>query len=364
MHSSIIAIATALPEFSVSTDTLVSHAKRFSCRNGKQERVLEELYRKTNINSRHSVLNSADYGKESERMFPLPVNEKDLGPGTAARMRCYEKESIPLATAASASVIQKAGIDARQITHLVTVSCTGFFAPGFDVALIDQLALSRRVERTHVGFMGCHGALNGIRVSNMIAKAEPGSTVLLCATELCTLHFNYEWNANAILANSLFADGAASLLCTNTKTTQKPICNIIDSASMLVPNTTDAMSWQIGDHGFHMHLSSQIPEIIDECLLAFIEQWLSQNGMKANDIANWAVHPGGPRILDAVERSLGLREDALAQSRLVLSECGNMSSPTVLFILERLKLSGMSGPTVMLGFGPGLTIEATLLELL
>lgn len=364
MSSSIIAIGTALPQFSASTDVLISHAKKFSCKNVRQEKVLEELYRRTNIASRHSVLNSIDYGPESQRMFPAPVSEKDMGPSTASRMRCYEKESIPLALAASEAALLKAEITAEQITHLVTVSCTGFFAPGFDVALLDSLRLSQRVERTHVGFMGCHGALNGLRLANLISKAEPHSMVLLCATELCTLHFNYGWNADSILANSLFADGAASLICTATQITKPPFCNIIDSGSTLVPDTKEMMSWQIGDNGFNMHLSSQIPEVIHQHLPGFLGQWLSQNNISVDDVSNWAVHPGGPRILDAVGDSLNLCSGALEQSRIVLSECGNMSSPTVLFILERLKASRASGLTVLLGFGPGLTIEATLLELL
>lgn len=286
-------------------------------------------------------------------------------------MERYETESLPLALAAAAKALEDAQIEATQVTHLVTISCTGFFAPGFDIQLINTLPLRRTVERTHVGYMGCHGALNGLRVAKMIVEADPSAIVLLCTMELCSLHFQYGWKTDHLVANSLFADGAAALVISADGTVASPDgimtggtsngWQVAATGSYVVPDTTDAMRWKIGDNGFQMHLSSQVPNMIEQVLPEYLRTWLMKNGTSIDQIEHWAVHPGGPRILDAVENCLGLSSQALSPSRAILAECGNMSSPTVLFILQRLRTLDLVGTTVVLGFGPGLTIEATLL---
>jgi predicted naringenin-chalcone synthase len=284
-----------------------------------------------------------------------------------------------LALRASTAALAAARCEPETITHLVTVSCTGFFAPGIDVALIEGLGLPRTVERIHVGFMGCHGAINGLQAADAIVRARPESRVLLCAVELCSLHYCFEWEPSRAVGNAVFADGAAALVieagpatttdgAASTNGARAPgIANsaaprwrIAATGSCLIPSSTEDMTWRIGDRGFEMYLSSSVPGVIKEHLRPWLEAWLAQQGVSIESVGSWAVHPGGPRILSAVEEALGLPRSATAMSREILATCGNMSSPTVLFIIERLQAAGAPRPCVALGFGPGLTAEAAL----
>lgn len=360
MAVGILGLGTALPGSVISTQQFIDHAKRFSCQSPKQERVLEELYRRTEISSRASVLASYAYGTTGDAVFRSPAHPEDRGAGTSERMTCYERESAPLAIAAAERALLISGLDRSTITHTVTVSCTGFYAPGFDIELIQDLGLPPETQRTHVGFMGCHGAMNGLRAAAAYANSDPNARVLLCASELCSLHFQYGWSTDKLVANSLFSDGAAALVIGQSNSSSQ--LTHVDSSSVLIPNTRDMMRWRIGDHGFEMHLSTGVPDVVSSHLPQWIDAWLFKNGLKRAEIEGWAVHPGGPRILDAVQDCLQLGDDALKFSRAILAECGNMSSPTVLFILERILSVGVKGPMVVLGFGPGLTVEAALLR--
>ena len=273
----------------------------------------------------------------------------------------YQNEAAPLAIGASHKAFEEAGVQPDRVTHLVTVSCSGFSAPGFDVALIKALQLQSNVARTHIGFMGCHGALNGLRVAKAFIEADSSACVLLCAVELCSLHQQYGWDPEQIVANSLFADGAAAVVCVGETYRDDSIWRVAASGAAIVPDSEDAMSWRIGDHGFEMTLSARVPELIQHELRPWLESWLEENGLTISTVGAWAIHPGGPRILGAFGDATGLDRPNLAASYQTLAEYGNMSSPTVLFILERLRRANALRPCVALGFGPGLAIEATLL---
>jgi predicted naringenin-chalcone synthase len=358
MTSSIIGLGTALPDNLVSQIESYQLAKHLCCQTDKQERVLEQVYKKSGVHTRSTVLPADVEHQRTTNFFHPPSTACDTGPSTAARMALYEQQVGPLATNACRAALFQADIGLEKITHLVTVSCTGFFAPGFDLQLFKTLNLNPTVRRTHIGFMGCHGSLNALRVANGYCAENPNNVVLVCATELCGLHFQYGWSKEILISNALFADGSAALLMTNDCAD----IHYTDAASYVVPDSEDAMSWRIGDSGFVMTLASNVPELIETNLPPFMQAWLGANGLGVNDIQGWAVHPGGPRILDAVEDSLQLQAEALSASREILSECGNMSSPTVLFILQRLLSVGNKLPCVVLGFGPGLTIEAALIR--
>jgi predicted naringenin-chalcone synthase len=279
------------------------------------------------------------------------------GPTTAERMAVYAREAPPLALAAAQNSFQSAVIAPGEITHLVTVSCTGFHAPGIDASLIRALKLSSDVQRTHVGFMGCHGAINGLRVAAAIAAAKPTARVLLVAVELSSLHYYYGADPGKVIANALFADGAAAAIITG----QPAGMRILATGSHLIPDSEREMAWVIGDHGFTMTLTKQIPKLISAHLRSWLEPWLAQQGHPLETIRDWAVHPGGPKILDAVQEALALPDQALAASRDTLARYGNMSSPTVLFILHQLRKQSESGVALLLGFGPGLIAEVGLL---
>lgn len=290
----------------------------------------------------------------------LPTTANDgFGPSTGERMRRYAEEAGPLAWQASVKALAEAAWRAESITHLVTVSCTGFGAPGVDLALINGLGLRPTVQRTHVGFMGCHGALNGLRVANAFASADPSSRVLMCAVELCSLHYYYGSAADKLVANAIFADGAAAVVGANAE--QAPgYPTLRASGSCLIPDSAEEMCWRIGENGFEMTLTRKVPGLIARHLRPWLESWLDDNGLSLGDVESWAVHPGGPKIVSAVDESLGLSNDALAVSRAVMTDYGNMSSPTVLFVLDRLRKQNAPRPCIALGFGPGLVAEAAL----
>jgi predicted naringenin-chalcone synthase len=182
---------------------------------------------------------------------------------------------------------------------------------------------------------------------------------LLVAVELCSLHYQYDWSPERIIANALFSDGAAAVIVTSQEMSGP---RVVSTFSQIVPNTLEAMSWRIGDHGFRMTLSPKLPALVEEHTGSALQGWLAKNGLACSEIDGWAIHPGGPKVLDAAASALGLDRASLAASRRVLAECGNMSSPTVLFVLDELQKLGRRGRCVLLGFGPGLTIEAALLE--
>jgi predicted naringenin-chalcone synthase len=277
-------------------------------------------------------------------------------------MEVYRAEAVPLALRASRIALGQSGLAAGEVTHLVTVSCTGFAAPGVDFELIRGLGLRPTTERTHVGFMGCHGALNGLRVARALTGADPSARVLLCAVELCGLHYHYGWDPQKIVANAIFADGAAAVAGGPADSAPAGAWRVAANGSCLLPDSLNAMSWTVGDHGFEMTLSKAVPGLIREHLRPWLEGWLASAGLRLADVASWAIHPGGPKIIDAAQHALGLGDADTADAREVFAEHGNMSSPTVLFILDRLRRGGAGRPCVALGFGPGLNAEAALLR--
>jgi predicted naringenin-chalcone synthase len=337
---------------------------------GDAARRVEILYRRTGVASRGSVLLSELDGKADASglgRFYRPGSDPDnaLGPTTAARMAHYEAHAPALAETACRAAIVNANassglLQPGALTHLVVVSCTGFFAPGLDYALIQSLGLSPDIQRFCIGFMGCHGGFNGLQLASALAEADPSARVLLCCTELCSLHFQYSLDPGQITANALFGDGAGAAVIGKAKSKAPRIGAM---ASRLLGGGKDEMSWIIGDHGFRMHLSARVPGLIRGGLRPWLEPWLLEQGLKLTDIAAWAVHPGGPRILTAVTQALDLHDGALMPSLTVLREHGNMSSATIWFIIERLRMAGTTGPCVLLGFGPGLVAEAALVRL-
>lgn len=361
----------------MSQASAADFAFRTCCQTDEQARVLKVIYRKAGVANRYTVLPHAyttNFVEEAgEGGLAVAVGH---GPTTAERMQLYEEHSGPLALSAAAGALAQASTAPGEITHLVTVSCTGFYAPGIDVELIRGLGLSPAVERVHVGFMGCHGAINGMRTARGLAAADPAARVLLVAVELCSLHYRFQWDPEHFMGNSLFADGAAAFVAGNVEgqnlngtcaasaagpaAADSPALSIAATGSCVLADSSEAIGWKIGDHGFEMTLSARVPDIIKAGLRPWLDEWLARSGLTVAEVGAWAVHPGGPRILSAVEDSLQLGPVA-SVSREVLSEMGNMSSPTVLFIVDRLRRRNAPRPYVALAFGPGLTAEAALL---
>ncbi len=350
MSLHVLGLGTALPHTRMDRADAERLARKLAGYDDGRARVAAALYRRSGVRTRHVILDP--HGG-------APLRPAADGPpaGTGARMAAYDTAAPALAARAAAAALHEAGLLPQRITHLVTVSCTGAAAPGVDIALLRTLHLRADCQRTHVGFMGCHGALAGLRVARAFAEADPQAVVLLVAVELCSLHFHHGWDEGQVVANALFADGAAALV---GSAAPGPGWTLAASGSCLLPEGAEDMNWTIGDHGFRMTLSPRVPEIVARHLPAWLAAWLDGQGLALRDIGSWAVHPGGPRVLSAVELSLGLPRGATDVSRAVLSEHGNMSSPTVLFVLQRLRAAGAPRPALALSFGPGLVVEAAL----
>jgi len=347
MGLGILGLGTAVPARSVGQDVSAAWTQEVLARKGGRSRLIGAIFRRAGIEKRHSVL--LEGAPPRQAFFPPALGELDAGPTTRARMERYERDALPIALKAARRALR----DRDGITHLVTASCSGFRAPGVDIGLIEGLGLAATTERTHVGFMGCHGAFNALRVARAFAESDPAARVLVCAVELCSLHYQYGLDAATLVANGLFADGAAAVVASGASAGW----NLVANGSAILPGSKSMMSWEIGDHGFAMGLSGLVPDVIRAHLRPWLDDWLAGHGVSVDAVRSWAVHPGGPRILGAVEESLGVQ---LAESRAVLRDFGNMSSPTILFVLERLRRARAPLPCVALGFGPGLTAEAML----
>lgn len=362
MTAILAGIGLATPEHSIQQSDAAEHALRVCVASDQNRRLAPSFYAHSGVNKRHSVLlESSTNGEPASQSFYQPsVQDQPYGPSTGQRMAAYRASASDLAEQAAERALDQASVGAEEITHLVFVTCSGFDAPGVDIALINRLGIRKTVARTNVGFMGCHGALNGLRVAKAYCESDKSARVLLVAVELCSLHYQYDWTPERIIANSLFADGAAAVVVTADPRSDGPA--VEDSFAEIVPESLHAMSWAIGDHGFEMTLSPDVPHLIRDQTRGPLERWLRGRGLGLDQVAGWAIHPGGPRILDAAAEALGVPQDALGASRAVLADCGNMSSPTVFFVLEALLSAGGTLPCVMLGFGPGLAIEAALLR--
>jgi len=344
-------VATAVPAndfhavFARFADTLLADKPR-------RKDAFARMSARSGIEHRYSVL-SAAYGAGRGGLDGSGFYVAGRFPGTAERMRVFAAHAPDLAVEA----VERLGLgeERRRITHLVVTCCTGFSAPGVDFEIIERCGLPRTMERTHIGFMGCHAAINGLKLARNIVGADRSARVLVVNIELCTLHLQETSDLERLLLFLLWGDGCAASLVTS-----EPEGIAIDSfRSIVLPHTAELMQWQIGDSGFDMVLSGRVPSAIGETLRLYGSEILE--GRTTSDFDLWAIHPGGRTILDAVQQAFGLAPSALAASREVLRLFGNMSSATVMFVLERLlHASRRSALGCAMAFGPGLTAETML----
>lgn len=365
----ICAIGTAVPKYGYRQQQVAAFMKRVLDADAVLSRRIDYLYHRSQIDTRYSCL--ADYGCAEPRQFEFyPPNWcLEPFPTTQQRMVKYRAEALPLCLEAIADAqCQPKAPELKTVTHLIVVSCTGFYAPGLDIDLVKTLGLSPNVQRTIVGFMGCHAAFNGLRLADSICRTDSTATALMVCVELCTLHFQRSKSRHHLVSNSIFADGAAVVFFTAQSQAERslPVLTIRHSVSLLDDDSLGEMAWTISDTGFEMQISPDIPRILNVNLPDFVLRLLKPNRLVRNEVDFWAVHPGGPAILDAVQQCLEIPTHKMADSRTVLQNYGNMSSPSVLFVLkrlcERLALGESSRYCAAIAFGPGLTLEGCLLE--
>lgn len=286
-----------------------------------------------------------------------PLYEGEGIPGTAARMELWSRAARAMASEACSRAIAHAGVEPGSFTHVVTASCTGFESPGIDAHLIERLGVPRDVSRANIGFMGCHAAVNALAAARSAAVADPAARVLVCCAEVCSAHFHHSARVDQLIANTLFADGAAAAIVDGADHGAGAAPSLAATHSLHLSGTASEMAWTIGDHGFEMTLGARVPDILQAEVGGWVASKLAAHGLCAGDVGAWAIHPGGPRVIDSVLASLGLAAEAGDASRTVLREHGNMSSATLLFILERLMRENAPRPWVGLAFGPGLVGE-------
>jgi len=348
--AAIRAIGTATPPERLVREAWLAFADRIAPREVPRA-LLARLADRSGIESRGAAAAT-----------DAPFYACDAPPGTAARMGLWSRAARSMSEAACRSALGAAGADPGSVTHLVTASCTGFESPGVDAHLIERLGLSREVARVNIGFMGCHAAVNALSVARSSALADPSARVLVACAEVCSAHFHYSARVDRLIANTLFGDGAAAALVDGAAHAATGAPLLAATHSLHLAESAGEMAWAIGDHGFEMTLGARVPDILRSEVGAWVARALAAHGLDFADIGAWAIHPGGPRVIESVLESLGLPAAAGDASRAILRDHGNMSSATLLFILERLMRADAPRPWVGLAFGPGLVGEMLLVR--
>lgn len=332
----------------------------------RAKRYIKKIYSESGIATRHSVLTDFEDDTTPPRLFRHPDGSFQE-PSTGQRNAVYVDETRKLIPEIARSAIANCpGISAKEITHVITVSCTGFFNPGPDLLVIDALDLAPSVQRFHLGFMGCYAAFPALKMAEQFCQADPSAVVLVVCLELCSIHMQSKDDLDSIVANSVFADGAAAALISAKPPAKGERGYALSRfACSLAREGASDMAWDIGDQGFNIVLSKYVARIIGAGIKDIVDGVFAGSGRAVDDIRKWAIHPGGRAILDKIESSLELQPDQIEASRATLARYGNMSSATILFVLAEI----LSDPATKDGdsvcamaFGPGLTIETAILN--
>ncbi len=327
--------------------------------------LLKHVYRGEDNERRHCIAL-----KYHERLLDeINPNDKIPGTNTERRMEIYAKEALALSLDSIAKLPTNSSEQIPIFSHIIYVSCTGQTAPGISVGIVEHLCQASSTNILEINFFGgCAGLLTGLKVARDIIDAKSSNRVLLCATELCSLHFQPTKSNEQIIVNSIFSDGSVSMICEgegNTTMLQSKVSHAwrhIASKTYLLPDTKSMITWNLGSAGFNMGLSPALPKYIDINLKSIVEIILASEGLALSDITNWAVHPGGPKILDACRSALSLSDEQVATSWQIYKGFGNMSSSTVGFILEKMRVEKKHGYCVALAFAPGVRLEVAILH--
>ncbi|CAN7366075.1 type III polyketide synthase [Arthrobacter sp. LjRoot78] len=333
-------------------------------------RLVNTCFDSAAIDTRHTAV--TELTKESRADDPQffdPDTGLVLSPSTKVRNDIFGREATKLfVEAAKAALDACPGVESADITHLVTVSCTGFFNPGPDYKIVRALGMNPAVQRYHLGFMGCYAAFPALRAAKSFCEADPDAVVLVVCAELCSLHVRTSNDPDTIMGSALFADGAAAAVVSARDIPNgNPLLRLDHFETVLTPVGEESMAWNIGDEGFEMVLGNYVPHIIDDHIIGALEPLLARDeslrGLPYRDITHWAIHPGGRSILDKVQSRLELTDEQLVPARETLRKFGNMSSATVLFVLKHIAgLPPQDGDERIcsMAFGPGLTVETAM----
>ena len=363
--SYITAIGTANPSFRFSQSDLADFMVRAMQTDLRTTRILQTIFKASGIDYRHSVI--ADYGKKDSFTFFPNTPDIEPFPSTTQRMQLFRDHALSLSiNAVKNMVVTKPSFDYKFVTHLIVVCCTGMYAPGLDIELVEQLGLPTTVQRTSITFMGCYAAFNALKVADAFCAKDENAKVLIVCTELCSLHFQKTSSEDNLLANALFADGAAAVMVEG-KSDRKLKLSLEAFYNDLAPEGATDMAWSIGNIGFEMKLSAYVPEIIKKGIGQLTNRLLSTINKSIVDIRYFAIHPGGKKILSAIEEALQIDASKNLPAYETLRKYGNMSSPTVLFVLreifQNIQKEDHDQFILSFAFGPGLTLESMLLKI-
>ncbi len=363
--SFITSIGTATPPHPLGQSAIAAFMCRAMQLSKDDARKLRILFRASGIETRYSVLE--DYGKTEDFHFYENTPGMEPFPSTKRRLELYRRHALAISLeSVSACLSRIPALRKDSITHLIVVSCTGMYAPGLDIDLVKALGLNSTIERTSINFMGCYAAFNALKLASAACTAQSQSKVLIVCTELCTIHFQKENTEDNMLANALFADGAAAVM---VESAARPGLNLLAESfhCELATEGEHDMTWTVGDLGFEMRLSSYVPEVVGSGIKNLTRSLLSKIHQSLPQVAYFAIHPGGKRILEAIENELGLTKSQNRFAYDVLKKYGNMSSPTVLFVLQEvwqtLNEEDHGKRILSFAFGPGLTLESMLLRI-
>jgi predicted naringenin-chalcone synthase len=356
--SKIISIGTAVPEHRTGQPAILEfmHA---AYGNETASRKLNVLFSHSGISSRYSVI--PDFDKS--RMQHVFFNGTPSKANVQNRLDVFRERAVPLALAAIDNAFSKIDSSVAEfgVTHIITVSCTGLYAPGLDAELMEKLNLPEDIFHTSVNFLGCNAAFHALKIADMITKTDASAKVLVVCVELCTIHFQPKNNHDNLLSNTIFGDGAAAVILTSENTGKKGL-TIKGFYSLLLNKGKDLMGWNVTPVNFEMILDARIPELIGQEVNDILAKASRKLNIAPGDITGWAIHPGGKKIVDVIKNKLQLSDSDAEASYKVLDEFGNMSSPTVLFVLNELMEQDKKGKIFSIGFGPGLSIETALLS--
>ncbi len=363
VSSYITSIGTAVPIYQINQKKVSDFFSQQLGLNEEQSHELKILHRASGIKNRYSVLPDFQH-KDAPVFF-----KKGAFPKVSERMQVYREEAPKLAEKAIINCLEQDNdTTLKDITHLITVSCTGMYAPGLDIELVEKLDMSHHVQRTAINFMGCYGAFNGLKTANNICRAEPNAKVLVVCVELCSIHFQDSLQPDDLLSCTLFADGAAAVLVRSQINKERNSIKMHSFFCDLFPDGKKDMSWQIGDFGFEMQLSSYVPALLGKGIEELLQNLLEKANLKRGAIDLFAIHPGGKRILEVIEAKLDIPRERNKYAFEVLKNFGNMSSVTVLFVLDLILKTAIQKKApqkiLAMAFGPGLTLESSILELI
>lgn len=359
MRASILALSTEVPETTLLQEEYCNAITRHLNLGPTHAQLLKRIINGSKIKKRHTVV--TDFLKNGLQGDLFRTENNTKAPRTSQRNETYKNAAPKLAESVCRQALEQWGGNPAEITHIISISCTGMIAPGIEFLLIAPLGLSPYTERLGINFMGCFGAFKGLSIAKSLALENPRHRILVVCIELCSLHFQDDLNTDTMVANALFADGAAAVIVGAEPTAhERSLFEIHSQASSALGETLGLMSWEAGDYGYQMRLSASVPSLLEQNILPFVKHILGNDYAFEKYI--WAIHPGGSAILDSITKVCRLKKEQVSASWQVLSDYGNMSSPTFLFVLDEiLRTSCTREEVIGLGFGLGLSIEGLLL---